>query len=49
MISDAKATRIQLFNFSTHSMRAFHVAWVAFFLSFFAWFGIAPLMGLVRD
>jgi MFS transporter, NNP family, nitrate/nitrite transporter len=30
-------------------MRAFHAAWVAFFLCFFAWFGIAPLMTVVRD
>jgi NNP family nitrate/nitrite transporter-like MFS transporter len=43
-----KATRIELFNFSTPQMRAFHMAWIAFFLCFFAWFGIAPLMGIVR-
>lgn len=30
-------------------MRAFHMAWLAFFLCFFAWFGIAPLMTVVRD
>ena len=30
-------------------MRAFHMSWFAFFLCFFAWFGIAPLMGVVRD
>lgn len=30
-------------------MRAFHVTWFAFFLCFFAWFGIAPLMAVVRD
>ena len=44
-----KATRIDLFNFSTPQMRAFHVSWFAFFLCFFAWFGIAPLMAVVRD
>ncbi len=44
-----KATRIRLFNFSTPQMRAFHVSWFAFFLCFFAWFGIAPLMAVVRD
>lgn len=44
-----KATRIQLFNFSTRPMRAFHVTWFAFFLCFFAWFGIAPLMAVVRE
>ncbi len=30
-------------------MRAFHLSWFAFFLCFFAWFGIAPLMTIVRD
>jgi len=29
-------------------MRAFHMSWFAFFLCFFAWFGIAPLMAVVR-
>ena len=43
-----KATRIKLFNFSTPQMRAFHMSWFAFFLCFFAWFGIAPLMTVVR-
>jgi NNP family nitrate/nitrite transporter-like MFS transporter len=44
-----KATRINLFTFSTPQMRAFHMTWFAFFLCFFAWFGIAPLMKVVRD
>ena len=44
-----KAVRIRLFNFSTPQMRAFHMSWFAFFLCFFAWFGIAPLMKVVRD
>ncbi|MBT3586857.1 MAG: MFS transporter [Halobacteriovoraceae bacterium] len=44
-----KATKIDLFNFSTRPMRAFHMSWFAFFLCFFAWFGIAPLMAIVRD
>ncbi len=43
-----KATKISLFSFSTPSMRAFHMTWVAFFLCFFGWFGLAPLMPLVR-
>ncbi len=44
-----KATRIDLFSFNTPQMRAFHVTWFAFFLCFFAWFGIAPLMSIVRE
>ncbi len=44
-----KATRIRLLSANTPSMRAFHMAWASFFLCFFAWFGIAPLMKVVRD
>ena len=46
---NGKATRIQLFNLKSPQMRAFHMAWFAFFLCFFAWFGIAPLMKVVRE
>jgi len=49
MESSAKATRIALLRFSTPQMRAFHMSWFAFFLCFFAWFGIAPLMSIVRE
>ena len=44
-----KATSIHLLDFSTPPMRAFHLSWLAFFLCFVAWFGIAPLMAIVRD
>ncbi len=43
-----KADRIELLRFSTPAMRAFHMTWMAFFLCFFSWFGIAPLMPVVR-
>ena len=43
-----KAVRINLFDFRSPQMRAFHMSWFAFFLCFFAWFGIAPLMKVVR-
>ena len=43
-----KATRIDLFSLKTPQMRAFHMSWFAFLLCFFAWFGIAPLMVVVR-
>ena len=48
MTSDGKATRIDLLSLATPNMRAFHMSWIAFFLCFFAWFGIAPLMSVVR-
>jgi len=47
--AEGKATRIRLLNFSTAPMRAFHLSWFAFFVCFVAWFGIAPLMAVVRE
>lgn len=48
MQSENKATRIRLLDFTSPQMRAFHMSWFAFFLCFFAWFGIAPLMSQVK-
>ncbi len=44
-----KATKINLFSFKAPHMRTFHLTWIAFFLCFFGWFGIAPLMAVVRE
>ena len=43
-----KATQIKLLDFHSTPMRAFHMAWLAFFLCFFGWFGLAPLMPIIR-
>jgi NNP family nitrate/nitrite transporter-like MFS transporter len=44
-----KATSIRLWDFHSVPMRAFHMTWIAFFLCFFGWFGLAPLMPVIRD
>ena len=44
-----KATGIELLSLKTVQMRVFHMTWFAFFLAFFGWFGIAPLMAIVRE
>ncbi|HVT95161.1 MAG TPA: MFS transporter, partial [Bryobacteraceae bacterium] len=44
-----KAVKIRLADFRSAPMRAFHLAWVAFFLCFFSWFGVAPLMPVIRQ
>ncbi|MFC4526304.1 MFS transporter [Dyella halodurans] len=44
-----KATRIELFQWRTPHMRAFHLSWLAFFVCFFAWFAVAPMMPMVRQ
>jgi len=43
-----KATRISLLDFTSPQMRAFHMSWFAFLMCFFAWFGIAPMMKVIR-
>ncbi len=48
MTTTGKATRIQIFSFSTPQMRAFHLSWLAFFVCFFAWFAVAPLMPVIK-
>ena len=47
--STGKATGIRLFSVAPPHMRTFHMTWMAFFLAFFGWFGIAPMMAIVRD
>lgn len=46
---NGKAVTLPLFSFKTPHMRAFHITWLTFFLCFFGWFGIAPLMPVVRE
>ena len=40
---------IRLAIFPSAPMRAFHMTWLAFFLCFFGWFGLAPLMPVIRQ
>lgn len=44
-----RADSIRLFSLGTPQMRAFHMTWLAFFTCFFGWFGVAPLMAIVRE
>ncbi len=46
-----KATSLwrNFFNVKMVQIRTFHMTWFAFFSCFFAWFGIAPLMIIVRE
>jgi MFS transporter, NNP family, nitrate/nitrite transporter len=44
-----KADHLRFLDFRSAPMRAFHMTWLAFFLCFFGWFGIAPLMPVIRD
>jgi MFS transporter, NNP family, nitrate/nitrite transporter len=48
-VTTSKASKINLFSIGTPQMRTFHITWITFFLCFFGWFGIAPLMAIVRE
>lgn len=49
MNSGEKADKLELLNFRSLHTRTFHMSWFAFFMCFFAWFGIAPLMPVIRE
>lgn len=40
--------RVRLFSLDTLQMRTFHITWLMFFVCFFGWFGLAPLMPAIR-
>ena len=47
-MSTLKAKKIDFLDFKSLPMRVFHITWVTFFICFFGWFGIAPLMPVIR-
>ena len=46
--NDDKATEIKLCSFARPHMRAFHWSWFSFFVAFFVWFAIAPLLPEIK-
>jgi MFS transporter, NNP family, nitrate/nitrite transporter len=46
--SDRPLDKIRLFSLRTVQMRTFHITWLMFFVCFFGWFGLAPLMPTIR-
>jgi NNP family nitrate/nitrite transporter-like MFS transporter len=44
---DDRAVEIALYTATRPHMRGFHVAWMAFFVAFFTWFAITPLLSEV--
>lgn len=49
LTSPQPLTRLNILATKGVQMRAFHLTWLTFFFCFFGWFGIAPLMPLVRE
>ena len=47
--SNQPLTSLNIFNFKGVQMRTFHITWLTFFFSFFAWFGMASLMPIAKE
>jgi MFS transporter, NNP family, nitrate/nitrite transporter len=41
--------KLNIFSRKGIQMQTFHITWITFFFCFFGWFGIAPLMPIVRE
>jgi len=41
-------TKLNIFSINGVQMRTFHITWLMFFVCFFGWFGLAPLMPTIR-
>jgi NNP family nitrate/nitrite transporter-like MFS transporter len=48
-MATGKLSRLTIFSASGIQMRTFHITWMTFFVCFFGWFGIAPLMPIIRE
>ena len=46
---DDKAKELLLCSFARPHMRAFHCSWCGFFIAFFIWFAISPLLPYIRE
>ncbi|TAF98605.1 MAG: MFS transporter, partial [Cytophagia bacterium] len=40
--------KLKIFSLRGIQMRTFHISWLTFFVCFFGWFGLAPLMPTIR-
>ncbi|MGN6490502.1 MAG: NarK family nitrate/nitrite MFS transporter [Agriterribacter sp.] len=41
--------QLNIFSAKGVQMRTFHLSWLTFFVCFFGWFGLAPLMPTIKD
>jgi NNP family nitrate/nitrite transporter-like MFS transporter len=48
MTTNKPLDSLNIFSFSGVQMRTFHLTWLTFFVCFFGWFGLAPLMPAIR-
>ena len=48
IIQNAPLTKLNIFSWAGVQMRTFHITWFSFFISFFSWFALAPLMPIIK-
>lgn len=46
---EKQLTKLNIFSLKGVQMRTFHITWLMFFVCFFGWFGLAPLMPTIRQ
>lgn len=49
MSATKQLTRLNIFSLKGVQMKTFHTTWLMFFVCFFGWFGLAPLMPTIRE
>src|SRR4249920_707664 len=48
-INNQPLNKLNVLSFSGIQMRTFHITWLTFFVCFFGWFGLAPLMPTIKE
>jgi NNP family nitrate/nitrite transporter-like MFS transporter len=47
-VTNQPLSKLNVFSLSGVQMKTFHVTWLTFFVCFFGWFGLAPLMPTIK-
>ena len=48
-VTNQPLTKLSIFSLKGIQMKTFHVTWLTFFVCFFGWFGLAPLMPTIKE
>ncbi len=48
-VTNQPLSKLNIFSLSGVQMKTFHVTWLTFFVCFFGWFGLAPLMPTIKE
>lgn len=49
VINNQPLTKLNIFSGKGVQMKTFHITWLTFFVCFFGWFGLAPLMPTIKE